>query len=210
MGHFMCLSLAPRPYTHACVQVLTLVLGRYLLGFIFSKHDLGLLDEPIPDKLYCKRFREQESRCDHGSAEEGLAGSDETIDGPAAEEDHTDDNLEEVVTSEPLSETYNARNPLFNNRGQSFNISQEVNKCDLWKNMMKKLDAPPPSPRKAAKYRSNSPSVLAAQQVLTEVEEERQSSSLMQQHPDFGTQESGDNKDTKPAVCRQLYQSTSV
>ncbi len=30
--------------------------------------------------------------------------------------------------------------------GDDFNITQEVDKCDLWKNMVKKLDSPLPSP----------------------------------------------------------------
>ena len=44
-----------------------------------------------------------------------------------------------AVTSEPVStHCYH---------DDDFNITQEVDKCDLWKNMVKKLDAPLPSPR---------------------------------------------------------------
>ena len=36
---------------------MALVIGRWLIGFAFSKHDLDLLDDPIPDSLYCWHCR---------------------------------------------------------------------------------------------------------------------------------------------------------
>ena len=154
-----------------------------MLGFCFPHRDLNLLDDPLPKELYCRRFREEGPSKD---AESGEAGLEES-------EDHTDNGevppieLNKAVTSEPMGEeggAPSARNALFGVKGDSsFNITQEMDKCDLWRNMVKTYDAPPQSPR-----RSGAP-------VIT-IEETDQT-----QHQPV----------SKPSACRQLqYQSTAV
>ena len=57
------------------------------------------------------------------------------------------------MTSEPIGEeggAPSARNALFGVKGDSsFSITQEMDKGDLWWNMVKTYDAPPQSPRGA-------------------------------------------------------------
>lgn len=112
-----------------------MVISRWLLGFCFSKHDMELLDDPIPDTLYCKPCRTKQKALD-------LEGN-ESVDtlGSSAQGSSQD----VVVTSEPL--------PLQNcshdgHKEGSFNITHEVDKCDLWKHMVKDLAAPLPSPKR--------------------------------------------------------------
>jgi hypothetical protein len=156
-----------------------------MLGFCFPHRDLNLLDDPLPKELYCRRFRDENSSKD---AESGAAGLEES-------DDHTDNgeipppiDLNEAVTSEPMGEGEGgaplARNALFGVKGDSsFNITQEMDKCDVWRNMVKSYDAPPQSPR-----RRNGP-------IIT-IEE---------------TDETQHQPISKPSACRQLqYQSTAV
>ena len=99
--------------------------GRWLVGFLFSKHDLELLDDPIPDKLYCcKRYRVQDRK--EILSEEGMAEPLEDVDDKQSGHD-------------------------LPRKRSGINITQEVDKCDLWRNI-RKLDAPMPSPRRNARY----------------------------------------------------------
>ena len=164
-------------------QVLSLLLGRWMLGFCFPHSDLELLDDPLPKRLYCSRFREGSPSKDVESGAVGL-------------EDHTDNreippiSINEVVTDEPYGEEpLSARNVLFGVKKDSdFNITQEMDKCDLWRNMVKNYDAPPLSPHSSSKSKGSAP-------IIT-IEED----SEMQHQPN-----------TKPSACRRLlYQSTAV
>ncbi len=58
-------------------QVVTLVIGRWLLGFFISKHDLELLDDPVPDFLYSRCCRAKKSRPAHFDPESN--GSTDTF-----------------------------------------------------------------------------------------------------------------------------------
>lgn len=134
------------------LQVLTLVVGRWLLGFVFSKHDLDLLDDPIPDSLYCKPCRSKEPRVIRPDLES--KGSQDTLSNIT----HlfTDDDIDGTVTSEPLHMNGNCTRGGADGivrqqeREESFNLTHEVDQCDLWKNMVKNLDAPLPSPQSMA------------------------------------------------------------
>ena len=158
-----------------------------MLGFCFPHSDLELLDDPLPKELYCRRFREETPSKDIESGAAGLEESD----------DHTDNGeippivLNEAVTSEPVGEEGppSARNALFGVKKDSdFNITQEMDKCDLWRNMVKNYDAPPQSPRRSAKGKGSAP--------IFTIEE---------------TGETQHQPISKPSACRRLqYQSTAV
>lgn len=102
------------------------------MGFWFSKHDLELLDDPIPDALYCKPCRDKQRR----SKPLDLEGNP-SIDTLASSSQSSQDVA--AVTSEPMPCTNGSRH----SRLDSFNISTEVDRCDLWKNMVKRLDTSP-------------------------------------------------------------------
>lgn len=137
----------------SCVQVVTLVVTRWLLGFCFSKHDIELLDNPIPDSLYCRPC--DPKTLSHSSPRaidlEGGAGveSVDTLDRGSAH--CSTDNM--LVTSEPKSVAASGRSNGYHRKQRidSFNITEEVDRCDLWKNLVK-LDAPLPSPREVPKF----------------------------------------------------------
>lgn len=114
------------------IQVVALVVARWLLGFWFSKHDIELLDDPIPDALYCKPCRDKHSK----SKPLDLEGNP-SIDTLASS---TQCSSQDVVTSEPTS---NPGNVCPRHRLDSFNITTEVDRCDLWRNMVKSLDTSP-------------------------------------------------------------------
>ena len=127
---------------------MTLVITRWLLGFCFSKHDIELLDNPIPDSLYCKPCRLKPKPSRELDLEMAGNGSVDTLGSSA----HCSAN-DVLVTSEPLPGTGNHGNHHAprKQRTDSFNITHEVDSCDLWKNLVK-LDAPLPSPRETPKF----------------------------------------------------------
>ena len=117
------LALPPLP-----PQVLLLVLGRWLAGFFFSRKDLHILDDPIPEKLYCKRFREDGKK----DIEEGAGHEIEGFDSPLPDRNG---GVPQPVEKEP-----------------DINITQELDKTELWRNMVRHLDSPLPSPRRQARH----------------------------------------------------------
>ena len=140
--------------------MVTLVVSRWLLGFCFSKHDLDLLDNPIPDSLYCRPCKPHPtSDPTHSSPRtldlEGGSGSVDTFGNNSSTHCSTSDM---PVTSEPIPAALAATNPHMHRkqRVDSFNITHEVDSCDLWKNLVK-LDAPLPSPRETPKFHIGSP-----------------------------------------------------
>lgn len=118
------------------------MLGRWLAGFFFSWRDLEILDDPIPAKLYCKAFRKDERKGSLKGLEEGEADIDSKEPG-----------VDEVDGGE-RGETRKVNGNL---PSKSFNMSQEVDRCDLWRNMIHNLDAPPPSPRKTTRRHGGAP-----------------------------------------------------
>ena len=173
---------------------MTLLLGRWLLGFCFPHSDLELLDDPLPSKLYCRRFRETSPTKD---IEVGL----EEPDGDIADGESQPVNLNgTAITSEPRGQRDeeeeeeedgepSARNALFGVKGDSdFNITQEMDNCDLWKNLVKTYDAPPSSPRRQSTQRGGIPAIIEESNGIE------------------------DHMHSKPSACRrlELYHSTAV
>ena len=44
------------------MQVLMLVGARWMAGLLFRWSDLAILDDPIPEKLYCQHFRNKNNK----------------------------------------------------------------------------------------------------------------------------------------------------
>lgn len=170
------------------LQVLTLLLGRWLLGFCFPHGDLNLLDDPLPKELYCRRFREEPT-----PSKDVEAGLEETsIDAIDGESQPIEVNG--VVTSEPTGgeDPLSARNALFGaNKNSNFNITEEMDNCDLWKNLIKNYDAPPQSPRSKSDIKGDAPVITV----------EGSDTDMTQHQPN-----------SKPLACRrlELYHSTAV
>ena len=137
---------------------MTLLLGRWLLGFCFPHGNLNLLDDPLPKELYCRRFHEQGEDSLSKDVETGL----EETDGDAVTGESEPIEINEVVNSEPTAadENLSVRNALFEVKGDySFNITQEMDNCDLWKNLIKNYDAPPQSPRRSSEIKGGAPTI---------------------------------------------------
>lgn len=111
------------------------MIGRWLLGFCFSKHDMALLDDPIPDRLYCKPCRQQKDKLPPPGDMPPDMEACESVDTMGSSTQCSAQDV--VVTSEPTPHL---------DPNDSFNITREVDKCYLWKNMVRSLDAPLPSP----------------------------------------------------------------
>ena len=109
-------------------QVLLLVAGRWLVGWIFPAKDLEILDDPIPEKLYCGR------RCtpDKVSSSNGCCNnnSDDSSDlekGLEMKDDIDGKHLEENASRKSSND-------------KPINITREMNNCDLWKHMVGSMD----------------------------------------------------------------------
>ena len=111
------------------MQIVALVVGRWLLGFWFSKHDLELLDDPIPDSLYCRPCRDKQTGTKALDLEGN--GSYDTLDSSSPNISTKD---VAIVCDAP---------PSTGQQESNFNITTEVDRCDLWKNMVKTMDTPP-------------------------------------------------------------------
>lgn len=124
------------------------------MGFAFSKHDLELMDDPIPDSLYCRPCRDMDSGKPKPHTDMESKGSEDTLSN-SAHFDVPDGGEDGVVISEPLrGNGYRGAISLPQQQlEESFNLTHEVDKCDLWKNMVKNLDAPLPSPHAKSKLR---------------------------------------------------------
>ncbi len=120
--------------------MLLLVAGRWLVGWVFPAKDLEILDDPIPDKLYCGR------RCTpHKMASSSDSGANDTLDPEKGLE------ISEDLDSKYLNESRrDIRKPSMDG---SLNMTQEVNNCDLWRHMVGSMDKQPSS---ASLKRSNS------------------------------------------------------
>ena len=121
-------------HTHARThtQVLLLVVGRWLIGFCFSRRDLAILDDPISEKFYCKRFRREGSETDLEAGQSMLPSGD---------------------SEEKLESTDIKTNGTAPKQPESINMTKEMDRCDLWRNMVRNLDAPFPSPRRRVQHR---------------------------------------------------------
>lgn len=89
------------------------------MGWCFPKKDLEILDDPIPEELYCGRRCKP---CHEGSEiEKGLNSSDDGL-------EEVDGNGASMLPSEGESH---------------INITQEMDRCDLWKHMVHNLESEP-------------------------------------------------------------------
>jgi anion exchange protein len=105
------------------IMVLLLVAGRWLVGWFFPERDLQILDDPIPESLYCGR------PCSPSKMKKKRYRSNKTS---GDVEKDVEKGVEEVDSS--------------HNGG--INISHEVNRCDLWQHMVHTLDKEPERCRK--------------------------------------------------------------
>ena len=102
-------------------QVLMLVVGRWVVGWLFPKGDLDILDEPIPDSLYCIKCRRRQYDIEKGPLEEDEVSSEAKESEEAPQQQQQQPSIEHV------------------------NISEEMDRCHLWKHTLRKLDAEPTS-----------------------------------------------------------------
>lgn len=142
------------------MQVVTLVITRWLLGFCFSKHDLDLLDDPFPESLYCRPCRDKQQRSkpldlnlhiNNNSSVDTLGSSTQC----STQEDV-------AVTLEPkpggLAADADHHQHVCLQYDDDFNITHEVDKCDLWKNMVRSHDTPSRKPLTSSTSTSGSSS----------------------------------------------------
>ena len=73
-----------------------LVAGRWLVGWCFPKGDLDILDEPIPESLYCKRRRR------HYDIEKGPLEEEEVSSEAKESEEAPQQDIEHVNISEEM------------------------------------------------------------------------------------------------------------
>ena len=88
------------------------------MGWCFPRRDLDILDDPIPDKLYCKK---KSSCIDQRDSERG--------------------SIEEGTDSAAIVE--NGGPPPLIKKDTDINMTCEVDRCELWKHMVHKLDKEP-------------------------------------------------------------------
>ena len=100
---------------------------------------MELLDDPIPDALYCKPCR----RDKHGKSKPFDLEGNHSVDDTLASS--TQCSSQDIVSnSEPASHPGNAHADYSRQqRIDSFNISTEVDRCDVWRNMVKRLETSP-------------------------------------------------------------------
>jgi len=92
---------------------------------------MEILDDPIPEKLYCKRFRDKGQE------------TPKTLEAAADEPDGDID----------IDDKASGGTRHLKKEESEFNMTQAVDKCHLWQNMVKNLDSPMPSPRRKARKR---------------------------------------------------------
>lgn len=205
------------------VIVVGLMIMRWLLGFIFPCKTLEILDDPLPSLLYCKRC--EIKKCSEVQLEE-CSKWDEM------------DEVDGVVTNEPSTSIQNSPvNQRKERRSASaFNITHEVNKCDIWRTMVKDLDVPYSSPRRTPASDTSRPSIT-----VTNVEKMASMNKTFIEYspppPELGefpdevgdspdelggnfplreeamseaSETSEQNQQTRSKACRQLFTSTAV
>lgn len=95
------------------------------MGWIFPAKDLEILDDPIPDKLYCGR---------NNCTPMKLKGYTS----------HANEDVSEVENGLEMKSSERQQQPPPNGDGP-FNITDEMNNCDLWKHMVSNLEKESPS-----------------------------------------------------------------
>ena len=106
--------------------MLLLVAGRWLVGWVFPAKDLEILDDPIPEKLYCGRHCTPDRIDCTGCCSKN--GSDNSSD------------VERGLTmTDDIDGKYEEKKQV------DINITREMNNCDLWKHMVGTMDREPSS-----------------------------------------------------------------
>ena len=127
-------ALIPILWLFCLVQVLLLVGGRWLVGWCFPRRDLEILDDPIPEAFYCRKYCKPCAE-DADDVESGklvsFANVDEEKDSPSTASRSKRDHKGELEALQVQSK---------------INITEEVDRCDLWKHMVRSLDKEPGTP----------------------------------------------------------------
>ncbi len=108
--------------------MLLLVAGRWLVGWVFPAKDLEILDDPIPERLYCGRHCTPDKiNCS------GCCNSDNNNEG-----DNSSDVEKGLVMRDDIDGVNSTdRHPA------DINMTREMNNCDLWKHMVGTMDKEP-------------------------------------------------------------------
>ena len=205
------------------IIVIGLMIIRWLLGFCFTRKDLKVLDDPLPEKLYCKRCEVHVKKSSEKILEEGTCSTNsDEIDG-----------FGNIVTEEPPAIDQNispdhAQQRKERRSASAFNITQEVDKCEIWRTMVKDLDTPYSSPKRTAEYSGTRPSITVTnpervQQAATYQDDyspqgnnplERLGDSPFEgAEPEVFTEATmsrEQDQKTKSKACRKLFTSTAV
>lgn len=105
------------------------------MGWIFPAKDLEILDDPIPDKLYCGR---------NNCTPLKLKGY----------KSHANEELSEIENGIEIQIEDKQQPPAADGDGP-FNITKEMNNCDLWKHMVSNLEKESPSSTKHHEVKTN-------------------------------------------------------
>ncbi len=196
------------------VIVIGLMLARWLLGFCFPRTDLQVLDDPLPDNFYCKRCEVHAKKCAEKTMEEGSSNSDEVDIGICEEPSSTDVVL---LPSHALKRKERRS-------ASEFNITQEMDKCDVWKTVVKDLDLPYSSPMQTNDTSQLSITAIDAEKMeaaacsydYSPLQTEEVFPNILEDSPLEGavigevevlTEQ---NQRAKSKACRKLFESTAV
>ncbi len=191
--------------------IVGLMIVRWLLGFCFARNDLEVLDDSLPENLYCKKCTKKSSE---KNLEEGSSNSDE-VDCVVCEEPSATNDILSPSRISQRTERHSA---------SEFNITQEVDKCDIWKTVVKDLDLPYSSPVRTAGD-SSRPFIT-----VTDAEKMEEATTLYSNcspedevgvfpivlgdspliDTDACTELMEQNRRTKSKACRKLFESTAV
>ena len=144
------------------LQVLLLVIGRWLIGFVFSRRDLEILDDPISEKLYCRRFRTSKEGGKDKTAfvENGeLTAFGSENDSPIMMRDPHEEEEKKggggggggASGSSSAKQRKNRRKRVREgdvieerrDQEEEINMSREVDHCQLWRSMLHDYNSPP-------------------------------------------------------------------
>ena len=162
-----------------------LVGARWLAGMLFRWSDLEILDDPIPEKLYCQHFRSRNHQPGLADLEEAGNGEDHDLDTKpegmyiqctlSFPHSFRPSILPVLVLApfpslcslllsfpslfflpSPRSAASNGTHAPPSKRKSDINITQAVDNTGIWKNMVRKLDAPLQSPHRRGRFKPTS------------------------------------------------------
>jgi hypothetical protein len=181
------------------VMVLMLVGARWLAGFLFRWSDLELLDDPIPEKMYCRSVR-QWKQGSGGDDLEGAGGEDDKPESGASNGTHTNKSPHAPPGK----------------RKSDINMTQAVDSSGIWKNMVRKLEAPLQSPRRRGRFKPTPLDPVIVEEESRDLISPRSLTVEVNDLPPLPvsgeTREDGEEEDAPPlsATNAARYQVTSV